>query len=62
MIVHARKPKRRVKTQACAGPPIAAVVTANKPGSRLQARETVDPDAEAAVKAWFAKTIRPSRS
>jgi len=62
MIGHARKPERRMKMQACAGPPIAAVVTTSNPGPCRRARETVAPDAEAAVNAWFAKNIRPPRS
>lgn len=60
-IVHARKPKPRRKAQAqTAPPPIAAIVTASKPGPRRREPETIDPEAE--VKAWFAKNIRPPGS
>lgn len=59
MIVRARKPKRQTKTQARTMPPVAAVVIASRPGLRHRGPETVDPEAEAAVKAWFAKNIRP---
>ena len=60
MIVHARKPKPRTKAQApTALPPIAAIVTASKPGPRRREPETIDPEVEAEVNAWFAKNIRP---
>ena len=59
MIVRARTPKHRTKTQARTMPPVAAVVTAGRPGLRHRGPETFDPEAEAAVKAWFAINIRP---
>jgi len=49
MIVHARKPNRREKTQARATPPIATIATAKKP---------TDPEAEARAKAWLKKQLR----
>jgi hypothetical protein len=47
-------------TQAQAAPLlISAVVTAKKPGPRRLEPAVIDPEVEAAVKAWFAKNIRP---
>jgi hypothetical protein len=56
MIVYAHKPRRRTTASThVTTTPTKAVVTASEPGP-----ETVDPEAEAAVKAWFAMNIRPS--
>jgi len=56
MIVYARKARHRTAAPTHATTaPTKAVVTASEPGP-----ETVDPEAEAAVKAWFAMNIRPS--
>jgi len=41
IIVHACKPECRMKTQACAGPAIAGVVTTSKPGPRRRALDQV---------------------
>jgi len=57
----AARPKRRTKAQVgAASQRILVIVTASKPGPRRRAPETVDPEAKAAVKAWFAKNIRPA--
>lgn len=53
MIVRARTPQARTM------PPVAAVITADRPGLRHRRPETFDAEAEAAVKAWFAINIRP---
>jgi len=59
MIVTTRKPKPRTKAQADATPlRIPTTVTASEPGPRRQAAETVDPEAENRVKAWFATNVR----
>jgi hypothetical protein len=58
-IVHARKPKRREKTQARTVPPIAAIVTATKPGPRRRAPGEIDPEVDAEVRAWVLKNMRP---
>jgi len=60
MIVYARKPRRRTTPSTHATTPIKAVVTASKPGRRRRKPETVDPEAEAALKARFAKNILPT--
>jgi len=59
MIVHARKPTRWGKTQARAVPPIAAIVTANKPWPRRRAPEEIDLEVDADVRGWVLKNMRP---
>jgi hypothetical protein len=59
VIVHARPPKRQRRLKAPQPALTAAIVTTRKRGSRPPADLPDDAEADARVKAWFAKNVRP---
>jgi hypothetical protein len=59
-IVHTRPPKHQRRPKAPQPVLTAAIVTTRKRGSKPPTAELADdPEADARVKAWFARNVRP---